>query len=330
MKTFLAGLGALAALALAAVPAQARVEKVTVHGPSLEGNYEGNSPDRSVMVFLPPNYDADPDKRYPVVYFLHGFALTDQTYADYVKMEDAVNEAAAAGNELILVLPDAMTRQRGAMYSDSPTTGNWERFVARDLVSYVDGRYRTIPDRASRGLAGHSMGGYGTLRIGQKNPDVFSSLYAMSACCLSPRTWSTEELNRLSAMSVEEQKKASFGDAAALASLAAWSPSPEGPNYFDAGVKDGTVDPLVQARTYAASPIAMLPQYVSGLKTMKAIALDVGDKDTLVRDDTWMHEELDRFGVPHQWEVYAGDHVNRLTERTRTKVLPFFGKNLAR
>src|SRR5262249_61625687 len=53
-----------------------------------------------------------------------------------------------------------------------------------DLVSYVDSHYRTIPDRMSRGLGGHSMGGYGTIRIGMKRPDVFSSLYIMSGCCL--------------------------------------------------------------------------------------------------------------------------------------------------
>ena len=61
------------------------------------------------------------------------------------------------------------------MYSTSPTTGDWERFVAEDLVAYIDGQYRTLANRMSRGLAGHSMGGYGALRIGMKRPDVFSA-----------------------------------------------------------------------------------------------------------------------------------------------------------
>ena len=73
------------------------------------------------------------------------------------------------------------------MYSSSVTTGDFERFVARDVVAYIDAHYRTIPERASRGLVGHSMGGYGATRIGMKHADVFGSLYIMSPCCLSPR-----------------------------------------------------------------------------------------------------------------------------------------------
>src|SRR4030095_11329656 len=85
---------------------------------------------------------------------------------------------------MILVNPDAFTKFNGSMYSSSPTIGDWETFIAEDLVGYVDSHYRTIPDRMSRGLGGHSMGGYGTVRIGMKRPDVFSSMYIMSACCL--------------------------------------------------------------------------------------------------------------------------------------------------
>ena len=82
-------------------------------------------------------------------------------------------------------MPNAYTLHKGSMYSNSPTTGDWERFVAEDLVAYMDGHYRTLANRMSRGLAGHSMGGYGALRIGMKRPDVFFSLYIMSACCLT-------------------------------------------------------------------------------------------------------------------------------------------------
>ena len=88
---------------------------------------------------------------------------------------------------MIVVLPDSKTRHNGSMYSSSPTGGDFERFVARDLVAHVDAHYRTLPDRASRGLVGHSMGGYGATRIGRKHADVFGSLYVMSPCCLSPR-----------------------------------------------------------------------------------------------------------------------------------------------
>jgi S-formylglutathione hydrolase FrmB len=104
----------------------------------------------------------------------------------FTKMAEAADNDIASGTmkEMIIVNPDAYTIYNGSMYSSSITIGDWESFIADDLVSYVDSHYRTIANRASRGLGGHSMGGYGTIRIGMKRPDVFSSLYIMSACCL--------------------------------------------------------------------------------------------------------------------------------------------------
>lgn len=85
-----------------------------------------------------------------------------------MNVPDAADRAFADGApEMIIVMPDAFTRWHGSMYSNSVNTGDWETFIARDLVWYIDTHYRTIPLRASRGL-GHSMGGYGTLRIGNE------------------------------------------------------------------------------------------------------------------------------------------------------------------
>src|ERR1700683_3048049 len=104
----------------------------------------------------------------------------------FVDAPKAIDAALAAGSarEMIVVMPSAYTVYMGSMYSNSVATGNWEQFLTGDLVSYIDSRYRTIADRMSRGLAGHSMGGYGTVRLGMKYPEVYSSIYAMSSCCL--------------------------------------------------------------------------------------------------------------------------------------------------
>jgi enterochelin esterase-like enzyme len=163
------------------------VDHTKVHGKSLEGNLEGDSPDRDVFIYLPPSYAKETSRRYPVVYFLHGYGLNAERYWNIMKVPEAADKNIVAGTarEMILVHPDAFTLYNGSMYSNSPTTGDWEAFIAQDLVAYVDSHYRTIPDRMSRGLAGHSMGGYGTMRIGMKHPEVFSSLYAMSSCCLT-------------------------------------------------------------------------------------------------------------------------------------------------
>src|SRR4026209_80550 len=162
------------------------VEKVSVHGAALQGNLEGDSPARDVYIYLPPGYASNRNQRYPVVYLLHGYGLTAERWMSFTKLADAADKDIAAGTmrEMILVNPDAFTKYSGSMYSSSPTTGDWESYIADDLVSYVDRHFRTIANRMSRGLGGHSMGGYGTIRIGMKRPDVFSSLYIMSACCL--------------------------------------------------------------------------------------------------------------------------------------------------
>jgi S-formylglutathione hydrolase FrmB len=165
---------------------QGTVEHIKVHGKSLEGNLEKDSPDRDVFIYLPPDYATNPTKRYPVVYLLHGYGLTAERWMPFTKMAEASDKNIAAGTMkgMILVNPDAYTIYNGSMYSSSVTIGDWESFIADDLVSYVDSHYRTIANRDSRGIGGHSMGGYGTIRIGMKRPDVFSSMYIMSACCL--------------------------------------------------------------------------------------------------------------------------------------------------
>src|SRR5271163_753520 len=166
-----------------------KVEHIKIHGTALEGNLEGDAVDRDVIVFLPPSYEKDKHRHYPVVYALHGYSIGAVQWSGEIHVPQTIEGAFAQGaKEMIVVLPDSKTVYNGSMYSSSVTTGDFEKFIAHDVVAYIDARYRTIPDRMSRGLAGHSMGGYGASRIGMKRPDVFSSLYILSACCLTART----------------------------------------------------------------------------------------------------------------------------------------------
>src|SRR5579875_1553903 len=164
------------------------VQHIKIHGTSLEGNLEGETVNRDVIVFLPPSYFKDKHRRYPVVYALHGFSIGAQQWTQEIHVPQTIEGAFALGaKQMIVVLPDSKTVYGGSMYSRSETTGDFERFIAHDVVTYIDAHYRTIPNRLSRGLAGHSMGGYGATRIGMKHSDVFGSLYIMSPCCLAPR-----------------------------------------------------------------------------------------------------------------------------------------------
>ena len=329
-------------------PSKGSIERIKVHGASLEGNLEGDSPDRDVVVYLPPSYSKSPTRRYPAVYFLHGYFVGVEAYVKMLNLSDLADSSIAAGTrEMILVLPDAKTVYDGSMYSNSPTTGDWEGYISNDLVQYIDSHYRTVADRKSRGLSGHSMGGYGTIRVGMKHPEAFSVLYAMSSCCLMnnpPQTLPTSdaERGRVNAPApAPTPDSAARGPAAEgrgrgggfgnviFAQAAAWAPNPMNPpQYFDLPTKDGQVQPVIAAKWGANSPLVMVDQYVPSLKKYSAIAIDVGNKDTLRAGNLDLDKALTRLGIAHSFEEYEGDHGNRVAARFQSNVLPFFSEQL--
>ena len=310
------------------------VERIKVHGASLEGNLEGNAADRDVLVFLPPGYATAKSRRYPVVYALHGYSIGAEQWAKEIHVPQTIEGAFALGaREMIVVLPDSKTRHNGSMYSSSPTVGDFEQFVARDLVSYVDAHYRTLANRDSRGLVGHSMGGYGATRIGMKHADVFGSLYIMSPCCLSPRgpgqPNSELEKTLANAKGPEDVSGLPFGARAQLAAAAAWAPNPQAPPfYLDLPTKDGAPRADVLARFAANSPLAFIDQWIGNLRRYRAIAIDVGDQDGLRADSGRLHDALDRYRIANTFEIYPGTHTSKMADRFQNHVIPFFHRTL--
>ncbi len=310
------------------------VEHIKVHGPALEGNLEGDAVDRDVIVFLPPSYRKEASRRYPVVYALHGYSIGAEQWSGEIHVPQTIEGAFAQGaKEMIVVLPDSKTMHNGSMYSSSVTTGDFERFIAHDVVSYVDAHYRTIPTRASRGLVGHSMGGYGASRIGMKHPEVFGSLYIMSPCCMSARPAGPPnpdlEKKLAAVKTAEDSAKLSFFERAQLATAAAWSPDPKNPPlYLDLPMKDGVVQPDVLARWAANAPLAFVDQYIGNLKQYRAISMDVGDQDGLRVDAGKLHDVFDQYGIANSFEIYPGTHTSAVADRFQNHVIPFFSKNL--
>lgn len=312
-----------------------KVERIKIHGASLEGNLMGESASPDVSIYLPPSYAKERNRRYPVVYFLHGYTNTDLGYfGPDGRHADARAEAAfaAGAKELIIVAPNAMNAYGGSMYSNSVTTGNWEGYVAEDLVAYIDKNYRTIATRDGRGLGGHSMGGYGTLRIGMKYPHVFSALYAMSSCCLNEgnvRPGRGGQPSAAEQVRTMEDARGNRGAQGTLARAAAWAPNPKNPPfYLDLPTKNGEVQPATAVKWAANSPYAMLDQYVPNLKKYRAIMLDVGLQDNLITSNQQLVDALTRFGIVHTYETYEGDHGNKVPQRLEDRVVPFFSKNL--
>lgn len=369
-------LGALAVLFGLALPAPAQVktevppveasakpvavERIKIHGAALEGNLEGDAVDRDAIVFLPPSYATQRNRRYPVVYALHGYSIGAQQWAGEIHVPQTIEGAFAKGApEMIVVLPDSKTVYNGSMYSSSATTGDFENYIARDVVAYMDAHYRTIPKRTSRGLVGHSMGGYGASRIGMKHADVFGSLYIMSPCCMSARGAGgggrggantagragapnsagrgapagggrgsiDMEAALAEAKSPAEAAKLPGVALTQLAVAAAWSPNPKKPPlYFD--MPFGDLQQEVLNKWAANAPLVFVHQYIGNLKQYNAIAMDVGDQDGLRADAGKLHDILDSYGIANTFEIYPGTHTSAVAVRFQNHVLPFFGKNL--
>lgn len=316
------------------------VEFVKVHGKVLEGNLEGDSPDRDVAVLLPASYATAKNRRYPVVYMLHGF--TDKMgkwfgrEKFWINLPEVVDRANATGaGEMIVVMPDAYTRYEGSMYSTSVTTGDWESYISCELVVYIDSHYRTLARAESRGIAGHSMGGYGALRIGIRHPEVFSVIYALNPCCLTPGF--AVPRDAASASGIEAVKtfddlaKAGIVTRATFASAAAWSPNPKNPPFFvDLPWRDGVQQPMVVAKWTANRPLFMVDQNIWNLRKLRGIGFDGGSHDIPenVAGVQILHDELNTYAISHEFELYDGDHTNAVAARLEKVVLPFFAGQL--
>lgn len=320
------------------------VEHIKVHGAHLVGNLEGNAVDRDVIVFLPPSYGKDRHRRYPVVYALHGFFIGADQWTHEIHVPQTLEGAFAEGaHEMIVVLPDSKTIYGGSMYSSSVTTGDFENYIAGDLVSYIDAHYRTIPDRLSRGLVGHSMGGYGAARIGMKHADVFGALYIMSPCCLSPMTpGGPGPAGQAKERAIAGEKKAAAAsspadlsahapgfESAQYAAASAWAAAPNNPPlYFDLPTRDGVPVPAITQKYTANAPLAFVDQYVGALKLYRAVSMDVGDQDGLRFDATRLHNVFDNYGIANSFEIYSGTHTSAVADRFQNHVMPFFSRNL--
>jgi len=320
------------------------VENIKIHGTYLEGNLEGDAVDRDVIVYLPPSYAKDKHRRYPVVYALHGYSIGAEQWSHEIHVPQTIEGGFAQGaKEVIVVLPDSKTIYHGSMYSSSVTTGDFENFIAHDVVAYIDAHYRTMPDRASRGLVGHSMGGYGASRIGMKHADVFGALYIMSPCCLSPMTGGGPvPADKMKEMAIANEKKIAGAKspseaaellpgfaAAQLATAAAWAPDPKNPPlYLDLPTKEGVPQPEIQAKFAANAPLVFIDQYIANLRKYRAISIDVGDQDGLRTDTGKLHDVLDKYGIANSFEIYSGTHTSAVADRFQNHVMPFFSKNL--
>ena len=328
-----------AAVLSGTVGAQSTIVKDSVSSPGLVGNALGDSPVRRTLVYLPPSYQRDPTRRYPVLYLLHGATSLPEEWVDgsyqgldlRVALDSLIG--AAAIPELIVVMPDANNKLEAGFYANSPATGNWKDFVVRDLVGHVDRRYRTDARASKRAVVGHSMGGFGGFNIGFDHPDVFGFVYAISPCCIGfvGRTGASPAWAALSR--IKRWQDAPGNVYLLLGMAAALDGSRTDPRLFtelpfDVGQDSMLVaNPKVQARWLARMPPDRASAMVRRGARQPVIVIESGSEETQLRlGIEVLRARLDSLGVRYADTTFTGGHIDRVRERFTQHMLPTVGK----
>lgn len=161
---------------------KSKVETKTIHSKILNA-------DRDYTIYLPKDYANNPQKKYPILYILHGLSGVNTTWFENYHVKEVQDQLAASGEsvEMIIVSPNAggdpKTEWNG--YFDMPGW-NYEQFFYKEFLPHIESNYRVIGNKQNRAIAGLSMGGGGSTSYAQRHADMFSSVYAMSALMALP------------------------------------------------------------------------------------------------------------------------------------------------
>ena len=138
---------------------------------------------RLITVYLPKAMFENPQKRFPVIYYLPGLGGTNASFTvgNQVIMDTLIDSGQALEMLIVHVDPslvngvdtDGKRRYQGTWYVNSELNGNFEDFMVLDLIPFVDAHYPTIPSGQFRGVVGQSMGGFGSMYHGIKYPDLY-------------------------------------------------------------------------------------------------------------------------------------------------------------
>lgn len=316
---------------------------------AIANNLTKENPEREITIYLPPSYSTS-NKRFPVLYLLHGIGDDHLNFTDdetkYYNIQDLMDFGIASQRfgEMIIVTPNEKTNWFGSFYTNSSVTGNWEDFTVFELVNYMDANYRTIAKADSRAIAGHSMGGYGAIKLAMKHPDIFSVAYSLSGGFVS----FTGEINAqnpgikkfVSAKNTEELLATRNRDAIGMLTVSlAFSPNPNNPPFYaDKPFKlrgnKLVPNPNAYNKWLENDVVKMAEKYQNNLLKLKAIKFDTGNEDEfkfIVANNRLFSKKLTALNIPHEFEEYNGDHRNRLwglKGRIYNELLPFVLDNL--
>lgn len=300
---------------------------------SLAGNPLNDPTTRRVPVYLPPGYQ-DSSQRYPTVYLLAAFAarglklLNDDLWQENIL--ERLDRLIGAGEiqPMIVVMPDASTRYGGSQYLNSSATGQYED-ATLELVSYIDGKYRTQPQAGKRAVMGHSSGGYGALVLAMRHantfglaaahaPDLYFEMVYQKDFPHLLRYYDKVGDEGLQALLADPgtalAEGASFYALATCAMAACYSPNPESPWGFDLpfDLYSGKQDPSVWEHWQAHDPIHMVEMYIDALQSLKLLYLDCGlyDEENLLYGARILSKKMNDLHIEHVYEEFQGGHRN--------------------
>lgn len=324
---------------LAGGATQCRIVYEVVQSQVLRQNRLGDPTGRVTPVILPPSYDKQSERRYPVIYLLAALTGTGWQLLNRSPFSEALDERLCrlyrdnpAMPEVIVVLPDCFTALGGSQYVNSPALGRYEDHVTQEVVPQVDRCYRTLAAAAHRGVVGRSSGGIGALWLAMNHPGLFGAVASHAGDGYFRATVPPELLKfcrRVSRyggpegamrhfLSLGKQPRGGdlFDIASVLVSAAAYSPDETAPLGFVLPVdwQTAAIDETCLARWLRFDPVELcsVEPYRSALSGLRLLFLDAGTRDEYYLDIAaqQLAARLRAAGIAVQHEEFDDGHMN--------------------
>jgi len=312
---------------------------------ALAENVIGNTNVRKMQIYTPPGYEKHGEQHYPVVYLLHGLPFSEKCYTDiktwdewiggtspfqeypdfpsegFREWVDGLIESGTI-EPMIIVMPNAANEMYGfSFYTNSILNGNFEDFIVKDLVNYIDDNYRTIASSGGRAVIGNSQGGYAAIKFGLLHPDKFGVVASHSGLLYLDGMLSLGEVvvaeNPDGFMGPDPDK---FLTSAGYAMSSAWSPNLSNPPFLvdlPFEYPSGDVIEEVRLRWLEHDVFTMLDDYSNNFRSLNGIYMDAGMYDELGINEMMgaFSMKLDGYVIPHKAELFEGSHFNKIFSR---------------
>ena len=301
---------------------------------ALRGNPLGDPAVRPLRVYVPPAYEAGPERRFPSLYLIQGHTgqldMWDNRSAFRPTVPELIDRLFADEGcpPALVVLVDAWTSYGGSQFLDSPGVGNYHTYLCDEVVPFVDATYRTIDLPAHRGIAGKSSGGYGAMVTPMLRPDLFGGLATHAGDALFEMCYLPDFRDAVRALrdvydgSFEKfwadfrarpafTKTTDFALLNTWAMAACYSANADGSIDLPFEPETGLLRPAVWERWLAWDPVRMVDRYADALLGLRAVYIDSGKRDQFYLDlgAEAFRRALERVGVTDVFfELFDGTH----------------------